>query len=81
MLRSDNKYELSPTRHSLITDGKRIELKESLSDYSVVLLKPGETTYLKGFTITAENGMIDYYVKPNWADIHGLWGGRLSTSF
>ncbi|WP_124749005.1 hypothetical protein [Alteromonas facilis] len=81
LMTSSNTYELAPERHVLIANGERIELKESLSKYSVVLLKPMEVTYLSGFTIVAQNGVVDYYVKPQWAQMHGVWGGRISTEF
>ncbi|MFC3094505.1 hypothetical protein DRW07_13550 [Alteromonas sediminis] len=78
---SSDRYEVSPDRHVLVGKEGLIELKESLADYSLVLLRPGETTYLKGVSINAEKGTVQYYVKASWAELHQVWGGRIEATF
>lgn len=78
---SGTTIEIEPERHVLVKDRKMVALKESLGDYSVVILKPNETTYLKRISITQEHGELSYYIKPSWAEMHGVWGGKLRTVF
>jgi hypothetical protein len=78
---SGTTIEIAPERHVLVIDRKMVALKESLGDYSVVVLKPNETTYLKRISITQEHGELSYYIKSSWAEMHGVWGGKLQTTF
>jgi len=78
---SDSLIEIEPERHVLIEGRKRVELKESLADYSVVKLRSGEVTYLKRITIMEEHGRLSYNVKDSWAKMHGVWGGKLFIDF
>jgi len=81
MMASDSLIEIEPERHVLVKDSKMVPLKESLADYSVVLLKPGEVTYLKRISIMKEHGKLQYYVKNSWAQMHNIWGGKITIDF
>lgn len=80
-MKSGTNIEIAPDRHVLIKDQKLIELKESLADYSVVTLNPGEITYIKNISIMEESGVVKYRVKGSWAKLHNVWGGKISAKF
>lgn len=60
-------------------------LKQSLTSYWQVTLKPGETTYIKhsiaghGYKQEVEKIDIEYNVPERWGKLHGVWSGKLTT--
>lgn len=78
--RGEDELTLSPDRHVLTIDRKRIVLKEDLAYYGVVHLKPGETTYISNPSVDANVSMVRYKIVKEWGDMHGLWTGSTETS-
>ncbi|GAC21189.1 hypothetical protein [Paraglaciecola arctica] len=78
---ADNEVVMSPERHVLINNGSQIPLKEDLSLYGAVTLRPDETTYIQRPIIEIPTGKLIYKVKPEWAELQGIWGGTIDVDF
>tara|TARA_R110000787_G_scaffold189050_3_gene300774 strand:- start:223 stop:630 length:408 start_codon:yes stop_codon:yes gene_type:complete len=71
---------LFPQAHSWFQDKEMILLKESIADYGVVTLKPGEVTYINIGNSKITTNSIMYQVKSKWATLHEIWAGEIEVS-
>lgn len=81
---SDNTLILSPDRHVLVLNQQMVTLKEDLSYYGAITLKPGETTYVRRPNLglkTEEVKILKYKIQVKWANFHDVWGGSIETTF
>lgn len=70
---------------------RRILLKESLTKYEPVLLKPGEIAVLEldgptmetsqGNDTQAGHGTIIYEIPEDWVSLHDTWSGKVEAEF
>ena len=65
----------------IILDKRMKSLKEDLSNYGAVQLKPGEITYVQRPLIDIEHGTLKYKINKKWATLHEVWGGEIKTTF
>ncbi|MGJ8692735.1 MAG: hypothetical protein ACSHW0_09655 [Thalassotalea sp.] len=78
---SGDQLTLSPDKHALVMDKKMYTLKEDLSYYGAVTLKPGEITYIRRPSIRLQTGELIYKIDKKWAKLHDIWAGTARTNF
>ena len=79
--KSGDTLTLSPDEHVVILNKRKRTLKEDISNYGAVKLKPGEITYIHRPVIDIEHGTLMYKINKKWAILHEVWGGETKTTF
>lgn len=71
----DEVIALSPPSFIIEIDGESHVLKDSVYRYGVVVLEPGEITYLENVLFDDPGADIRYKIDEDWARLHDTWSG------